>query len=150
MKKITFGRLPDNDIVLDDQSVSRHHGYLMIDAGRVYIADESSMNGIYVNGARIREKERLENGDQVMISNRIRLNWERYAPAENNRTVRVDNEPTYKPREKAERFERQEKEQKKTSFWDGQAGKIVKYILTMVVSVTVMTLVTTLIRKLLS
>ena len=33
MKKITFGRLPDNDSVLDDQSVSRHHGYLMESGG---------------------------------------------------------------------------------------------------------------------
>ncbi|MBQ7697182.1 MAG: FHA domain-containing protein [Paludibacteraceae bacterium] len=149
MKKITFGRLSDNDIVLDNQAVSRYHGYLTIDGSRVYVADNDSTNGTFVNGERIDGKVPLRSGDKVMIANKIKLDWQRYAPMD-AKTVRNEEDYTYRQPERPQYREKPAREEKKTSFWDGQGGKIVKYILTMIVSVTVMTLVTTLIRKLLS
>ena len=49
-----IGRLPDNDIVLDDANVSRHHA-VIIDTGTSFvITDLRSANGVDVGNERIR------------------------------------------------------------------------------------------------
>lgn len=61
------GRLPDNDIVLDDVSVSRHHA-VIIDTGTSYvITDLRSANGVEVAGQRIRGTATLTSGDVVRV-----------------------------------------------------------------------------------
>lgn len=50
---LRVGRTPDNDIVLNDPSVSRSHLELKIDGNKVTITDLGSSNGTYVNGIRI-------------------------------------------------------------------------------------------------
>ena len=82
MKKITFGRLQDNDIIFDDQSVSRHHGYLLVDGSKVYVVDNDSLNGIFVNGKRIKDKMLLSYGDKVLVANLFKLDWQRYSGAD--------------------------------------------------------------------
>lgn len=52
--RITVGRLPDNDVVLDDLLVSRHHAELRRDARGWTITDLGTGNGTFVNGARVR------------------------------------------------------------------------------------------------
>jgi len=47
------GRTPDNDIVLNDPSVSRSHLELKIEGTKITITDLGSSNGTYVNGIRI-------------------------------------------------------------------------------------------------
>ncbi len=47
---VTIGRAPDNDLVLDSLSVSRHHARLEVTAGVVRLIDAESANGTYVNG----------------------------------------------------------------------------------------------------
>ncbi|MGW0159209.1 BTAD domain-containing putative transcriptional regulator [Mycobacterium sp. NPDC003323] len=62
-----IGRLPDNDIVLDDVSVSRHHAVL-IDTGTSFvITDLRSANGVEVSGRRIRGTATLNHGDRIRI-----------------------------------------------------------------------------------
>lgn len=62
-----IGRLPDNDIVLDDVSVSRHHA-VIIDTGTSYvITDLRSANGVEVAGHRIRGTAALTGGDRVRV-----------------------------------------------------------------------------------
>jgi DNA-binding SARP family transcriptional activator len=62
-----IGRLSDNDVVLDDASVSRYHA-VIIDTGTSYvITDLRSANGVDVNGQRIRGTATLEHGDRVRI-----------------------------------------------------------------------------------
>jgi SARP family transcriptional regulator, regulator of embCAB operon len=62
-----IGRLPDNHIVLDDVSVSRHHA-VIIDTGTSYvITDLRSANGVEVGGQRIRGTATLTSGDPVRI-----------------------------------------------------------------------------------
>lgn len=62
-----IGRLPDNDIVLDDVSVSRHHA-VIIDTGTSYvITDLRSANGVEVAGHRIRGTATLTSGDRVRV-----------------------------------------------------------------------------------
>ena len=62
-----IGRLPDNDIVLDDVNVSRHHA-VIIDTGTSFvITDLRSANGVDVRGERIRGTATLGDGDHIRI-----------------------------------------------------------------------------------
>lgn len=62
-----IGRLPDNDIVLDDANVSRHHA-VVIDTGTNFvISDLRSANGVDVAGNRIRASVTLSDGDRIRI-----------------------------------------------------------------------------------
>jgi DNA-binding SARP family transcriptional activator len=62
-----IGRLPDNDIVLDDGNVSRHHA-VIIDTGTSFvISDLRSANGVDVRDERIRGTATLADGDRIRI-----------------------------------------------------------------------------------
>ena len=87
MKKITFGRSQDNDIVFDDQSVSRHHGYLLVEGSKVYVVDDGSLNGIRVNGKNIKNKALLHSRDKVVIAKKFPLKWQEYADIANDETI---------------------------------------------------------------
>ncbi len=64
---ISIGREEDNDIWLDDETSSRYHAELVWDSGQVYIADRNSLNGVLLNGRRIRGTLVVKNGDLVEI-----------------------------------------------------------------------------------
>ncbi len=62
-----IGRLEDNDIVLDDDDVSRHHA-MIIDTGAGFvITDLRSTNGVEVQGQRIGANATLASGDHLRI-----------------------------------------------------------------------------------
>ncbi|AQA04502.1 regulator [Mycobacterium sp. MS1601] len=62
-----IGRLDDNDIVLPDANVSRHHA-AVIDTGTSYvISDLRSANGIDVQHSRVRGSVGLNDGDVIRI-----------------------------------------------------------------------------------
>ncbi|BBY31452.1 BTAD domain-containing putative transcriptional regulator [Mycolicibacterium sediminis] len=62
-----IGRLPDNDIVLDDANVSRHHA-VVIDTGTSFvITDLRSANGVDVERQRIRGTATLDDGDLIRV-----------------------------------------------------------------------------------
>lgn len=62
-----IGRLPDNDIVLDDANVSRHHA-VVIDTGTSFvISDLRSANGVDIRGERIRSSVTLADGARIRI-----------------------------------------------------------------------------------
>jgi pSer/pThr/pTyr-binding forkhead associated (FHA) protein len=65
-----IGRRATSDIVLDDSTVSRRHALVLERGGAPVIADDRSLNGVFVNGRRVREA-RLVNGDEVRIGDRI-------------------------------------------------------------------------------
>lgn len=48
-----IGRSFDNDIVVSDDSVSRHHARLTIAGGNLFIEDLNSANGVFVGRERI-------------------------------------------------------------------------------------------------
>jgi pSer/pThr/pTyr-binding forkhead associated (FHA) protein len=50
---IKIGRATDNDIVIPDVLASRHHATLLPTAGGTEILDNRSINGTFVNGARV-------------------------------------------------------------------------------------------------
>src|SRR5271155_5565586 len=62
-----IGRRTDNDIVLDDDDVSRYHA-VVIDTGSSFvISDLRSTNGVQVQGRRIRSTATLTDGDHIRI-----------------------------------------------------------------------------------
>jgi SARP family transcriptional regulator, regulator of embCAB operon len=63
-----IGRLPDNDIVLDDATVSRYHA-IIVDTGNSFvITDLRSANGVHVADNRIRGSATLTDGDRIRVS----------------------------------------------------------------------------------
>jgi len=62
-----IGRRPDNDIVLDDDEVSRYHAVVIDTAGNFVISDLRSTNGVQVAGRRIRGSATLADGDHIRI-----------------------------------------------------------------------------------
>jgi ABC transport system ATP-binding/permease protein len=57
-----IGRAPDNDVVLDDLQVSRHHAELLSTPAGLRLVDLGTRNGTFVNGQRISEAG-LRQGD---------------------------------------------------------------------------------------
>lgn len=62
-----IGRLPDNDIVLDDAKVSRHHAAIIDTGASFVISDLRSANGVQVGDVRVRGSASLSHGDQIRI-----------------------------------------------------------------------------------
>jgi DNA-binding SARP family transcriptional activator len=62
-----IGRRPDNDIVLDDDDVSRYHAVIIDTGSSFVISDLRSTNGVLVRGRRIRPSATLADGDQIRI-----------------------------------------------------------------------------------
>ncbi|MGH2465900.1 MAG: FhaA domain-containing protein [Candidatus Limnocylindrales bacterium] len=67
---LTIGRAPDNDLVLEDQRVSRHHARLVGRRGMLVLTDLESANGSRVNGVAISEVA-LGAGDRIEIGTTI-------------------------------------------------------------------------------
>ncbi|OGR04643.1 MAG: hypothetical protein A2284_11435 [Deltaproteobacteria bacterium RIFOXYA12_FULL_61_11] len=65
---INIGRGPDNDVVIENPSVSRNHARITMSPNREYrITDQKSSNGTLVNGMRIEEPYPLSDRDVVSI-----------------------------------------------------------------------------------
>jgi len=64
---IVLGRGASCHIVLPDQQASRRHAEIHFAEGQVSIADAGSMNGTFVNDARITGTQLLQPGDRVRI-----------------------------------------------------------------------------------
>ncbi len=52
---ITIGAMADNDVVLNDDTVSRHHAVIVQEEGGYVIKDLASTNGVFVDDVRVRE-----------------------------------------------------------------------------------------------
>lgn len=70
---LRIGRSRENDLVLDNLSVSRHHLQIRSHQGRYVLFDMNSSNGTYLNGARVTRKELLD-GDQITVGKHV-LVW---------------------------------------------------------------------------
>ena len=74
---LSFGRGEENDLILDDDGVSRKHGELSFDNGTLWLQDSGSRNGIYVNGNRIVGHRALKVDDEILIGEHLlRVVWE--------------------------------------------------------------------------
>lgn len=64
----TFGTAADCDVRVADEYVSNHHCRITRDSdGAVWIEDLGSMNGTWVNGARVWNKRRIQPGAKIRI-----------------------------------------------------------------------------------
>jgi SARP family transcriptional regulator, regulator of embCAB operon len=66
-KATRIGRSSDNDIVLSDVKVSRHHAVITDDGTAFVITDLGSVNGVRVGGQRIDPSAELCDGDRLRI-----------------------------------------------------------------------------------
>ena len=64
--RLMIGRHPQNDLVLDNQVVSRHHALVVSRNDRVYVVDLCSTNGTLVNGAQVHRRA-LRDGDVIEV-----------------------------------------------------------------------------------
>lgn len=64
---LSIGRGLDNDIILQEGEVSRHHLILNRDEYGYSIEDLGSFNGTYLNGMRVERATRLRPGDEIRI-----------------------------------------------------------------------------------
>jgi predicted component of type VI protein secretion system len=70
---VAIGRSADNQVVLDDTEVSRHHARLTWQGNAYMLEDLGSANGTWVNGARITSPVLLRPGDSIGLGKRVSL-----------------------------------------------------------------------------
>jgi pSer/pThr/pTyr-binding forkhead associated (FHA) protein/tetratricopeptide (TPR) repeat protein len=63
---LVIGRTPENDIVLNHKSISRHHAKIIRDGEKYIVVDLESANGVRVNGAEF-ERVELQSGDTLEL-----------------------------------------------------------------------------------
>ena len=68
-RPITFGRRPDNDVVVDETTVSRRYAIIMETPTGFVLRDLNSTNGTFVNRANIGIGEhQLKHGDRIRLA----------------------------------------------------------------------------------
>jgi hypothetical protein len=68
-----IGRSLAADVRFDDPTVSRRHALIVRQPDGVRVLDDRSLNGVFVNGARI-EGQTLKDGDEILVG-RYRLSF---------------------------------------------------------------------------
>lgn len=67
----SVGRLPDNDVVIRDECVSRRHCAVLVHTDlRCELHDVASKNGTLLNGRKIGGPTKMQSGDQILLCNR--------------------------------------------------------------------------------
>ena len=64
--KLVVGRSPQNEIIVDDEGVSRQHAFVERTPKGWRIVDNNSTNGVFVNGTRVFDHE-LSEGEKVQL-----------------------------------------------------------------------------------
>jgi pSer/pThr/pTyr-binding forkhead associated (FHA) protein len=65
---VTFGRAPENDLVLDtDEFASVHHARIEPRRDGVWLEDLDSTNGTFVNGVKLTRPQKLTPGDVIRV-----------------------------------------------------------------------------------
>jgi type II secretory pathway predicted ATPase ExeA len=67
-EKIMIGRYEDNDLVLNDEQVSRYHAHVTISGDEAILSDLNSSNGTFINMKKINQKKLVE-GAIINIGN---------------------------------------------------------------------------------
>ena len=71
-KDYKIGRSSENNIILDDITVSRNHALLSVRKDSINIVDSNSTNGIYINNE-ITNGCKLKSGDKIQIGKYLLL-----------------------------------------------------------------------------
>ena len=70
-KPVSIGRLPENDIVLENPGVSSCHAVIEARETGLVIVDQDSTNGVYVNKKRVKVEQPLSFHDEIQISSYV-------------------------------------------------------------------------------
>ncbi|HSJ57426.1 MAG TPA: FHA domain-containing protein [Anaerolineae bacterium] len=62
---VNVGRARENQLVLQDPTVSRHHAWIKAEGQQFTVFDVGSANGTFVNDERVQEPRELQSGDVV-------------------------------------------------------------------------------------
>jgi hypothetical protein len=91
--EVKLGRSTENDIVLNDPSVSRHHAVILKTDNEYFVTDLGSSNGTYVNGRQIQGGSVLKPNDILKLGVML-VPWMSYfnvqTPNSNDRTQYVE------------------------------------------------------------
>ena len=71
-KNYNIGRSSENNIILDDITVSRNHALLSVSKDNINIVDNNSTNGIYINNE-ITNSCKIKSGDKIQIGKYLLL-----------------------------------------------------------------------------
>ena len=97
-ERYTIGRLPDNDIRIDNPAVSGHHSLIINILNDSFLEDLNSTNGTYVNGKLIK-KHALQHGDVITVGHhQLRFVEDDEAQDEFEKTMVI--QPSSRPVEK--------------------------------------------------
>lgn len=75
-ERVRLGREAPCELVIKDETVSRHHATITFDGQRYHLADEGSANGTFLNGSRVRGLQPLAVGDVIGLGPDQRLRFE--------------------------------------------------------------------------
>ncbi len=102
-ERYTLGRLPDNDIRIDNPAVSGHHSLIINILNDSFLEDLNSTNGTYVNGKLIK-KHALQHGDIITVGHhQLRFVEDDEAQDEFQKTMVI--QPSARPVESIRRAE---------------------------------------------
>jgi pSer/pThr/pTyr-binding forkhead associated (FHA) protein len=81
MKTITIGRSPQNDIAINEATVSTKHAAISIlNSREITIKDLNSTNGTFVNGKRITTETAITTNDEVKVGGAL-VSWTKFLNA---------------------------------------------------------------------
>jgi predicted component of type VI protein secretion system len=66
-RTLSVGRAPENDLVIEDDEVSRKHAQFTNEGGAMQVGDYRTGNGTFVNGQRIPDKAQIQPGAVIAI-----------------------------------------------------------------------------------
>jgi hypothetical protein len=91
----SLGRGDDVDVRLHDRTVSRRHARLLHKKLSYFVEDLATTNGIYVNGLRVKDTQRLDTGDILELGHSV-LRFDSGERAPGERTV-IERPPSQPP-----------------------------------------------------
>lgn len=72
-RHLSLGRAPDNDLVIPDADVSRHHAIVWHSDDGIFLRDLGSANGTFVDGERMSDTIPLRHGSRIRLGTRVEL-----------------------------------------------------------------------------
>ena len=67
-KTVTIGRDGESSVLLQDEEVSRLHCSLFAESSQIFLVDEGSSNGTFLNGSAI-TRAQVHKGDKILVGN---------------------------------------------------------------------------------
>ncbi len=93
-EEVTLGRDAANDLPIPDPEISRRHAHFLLKPEGVYIEDQGSTNGTFVNGSRIAAPHLLKHGDLITLAEKTVMSFEVKQQTTEPTPVAISSEPS--------------------------------------------------------